>query len=106
MPWSCNDCFLEESSPWSCDDYFFEESALWSCNVCFFMADFNGCSCAVFFFTGLYVWIGVLKVTCFLVVIASTAVGVLFGIWNFTIPSFSDAAYDKSIFGLVVSLNT
>ena len=51
-------------------------------------------------------WIGVLKVTRFLVVIASTAVGVSLGIWNFTIPSFSDAAYDRRILGLVVSLNT
>ena len=102
--WSCNNCFCEESAPWSCNNCFCEESAPWSCNVCFFMEDFNGCSSPVFFLTGLYIWIGDLNVTRFLVVIASTAVGVSLGILNFTMPSFSDAAYDKSILGLVMSL--
>ena len=68
------------------------------------MADFNGC-CPIFLgLDGLYDRSGVLKVTCFLVLMVSNAlVDVSLGIWNFTIPNLSDAAYDKRILGLVVS---
>ena len=60
-----------------------------------------------FGFAGLYDRSGVLKVTCFLVLMVSKAlVGVSLGIWNLTIPNLSDAAYDRRILGLVVSWKT
>ena len=44
---------------------------------------------------------------CFLELMAFKAVGgTSLGIWNFTMPTLSDAAYDRSTFGLVVSLKT
>ena len=60
------------------------------------MAGFNGC-CPVFFgLTGLYMWSGVLNVTCFFMLMVSKAIdSASLGIWNLTIPSLSDAAYDR-----------
>ena len=57
--------------------------------------------------TGLYVWSGVLNVTCFLVLMVPKAIdGASLGISNLTIPNLSDAAYENRILGLVVSLKT
>ena len=71
------------------------------------MAGFNGC-CPVFFgLMGLYVWSGVLNVTCFLVMIVSKAIyGASLGIWNLTTPNLSDTTYERRTLGLVVSLKT
>ena len=71
------------------------------------MAGFSGC-CLVFLgLMGLYVWSGVLNVTCFPVLIVSKVVdGASLGIWNLTMPNLSDAVYDRRIFDLVVSLKT
>ena len=44
---------------------------------------------------------------CFLVPMVSKAIdGASLGIWNLTIPNLSDAAYERRILGLVVSLKT
>ena len=71
------------------------------------MAGFNGC-CLVFLgLMGLYMWSGVLNMTCFLVLIVSKIVdGASLGIWNLIVPNLSDAVDDRRIFGLVVSLKT
>ena len=71
------------------------------------MAGFNSC-CLVFLgLMGLYLWSGVLNVTYFPVLIVSKVVnGASLGIWNLTMPNLSDAAYDRRIFGLVLSLKT
>ena len=75
--------------------------------ACFFMADFNGASLGLPVCLVLLVCNGVLKVTL-LVEIVSIAAGNIasFGTLNSMIPSLSEAAYDNSMGGLVVSSNT
>ena len=71
------------------------------------MAGFNGCCPVLFGLIGLYIWSDVLNVICFLVVTVSKAIdGASLGIWNLTMPNLSDAAYERRILGLVVSLKT
>ena len=44
---------------------------------------------------------------CFFMLMVSKAMdGASLGIWNLTIPSLSDAAYERRILGFVVSLKT
>ena len=60
------------------------------------MAGFNGCRPVFFGLLGLYVWSGVLNVTCFLVLIVSKAIdGASLGIWNLTMRNLSDATYKR-----------
>ena len=71
------------------------------------MAGFNSCCPVIFGLIGLYVWSGVLNVTCFLVLIVSKVIdGASLGIWNLTMPNLTDATYERRILGLVVSLKT
>ena len=73
----------------------------------FLMAGFNGCCPVLLGLMGLYVWSGVLNMTCFPVLIVSKVVnGASLGIWNLKMPNLSDAVYDRRIFGHMVSLKT
>ena len=71
------------------------------------MADFNGALLGLPRCLVLLVCNGVLKVTLFVEMVSIAAVSIAsFGTLNSMIPSLSEAAYDRSIGGLVVSSKT
>ena len=110
--WSWNYCFWEEWSckrdtirgEWSHNDCFCNK---WWWNVLIMMASFNGCCLLFLGLIGIYVWSGVLNAMFLLELMVSKVVDVTpLNIWNFTMPNLSDAAYYRSIFGLIVSWKT
>ena len=79
----------------------------WSGKGLFFVADFNSALLGLPRCLDLLVCNGVLKVTLLVEMISIAAGNIAsFGTLNSMIPNHSEAAYNKSIGGLVVSSNT
>ena len=92
----CDDC-------WSCEGLFPMVYGIWSWKGLFFMTDFSGFLLDPF--VDFPISSRLLKVTFLLVVMVSTATvdGASLGILNSVMPYLSDADYDSSIGGFVVS---